>query len=146
MADSEFSQAPQSTQAERLVQLRRDKGMTAEQLAQAMTAAGAKVSRGAISNWERGTNGIVSSKLPTLARILGCSEGYLLRGDLQNDMDSVANSNQPINSHNKNETPTSTANSQPNPMSGHSMNPNKKSDKLQNVCYDIRDLILKTAN
>lgn len=45
MADSEFSQAPQSTQAERLVQLRRDKGMTAEQLAQAMTAAGAKVSR-----------------------------------------------------------------------------------------------------
>ena len=159
MADSEFSQAPQSTQAERLVQLRRDKGMTAEQLAQAMTAAGAKVSRGAISNWERGTNGIVSSKLPTLAGILGCSEGYLLRGDLQNDMDSVANSNQPINSYNtantynKNETPrqqsvspTSTANSQPNPMSGHSMNPIKKSDKLQNVCYDIRGPLLQTAN
>ena len=159
MADSEFSQTSQSTQAERLVQLRRDKGMTAEQLAQAMTAAGAKVSRGAISNWERGTNGIVSSKLPTLARILGCSEGYLLRGDLQNDMDSVANSNQPINSynktnnHNKNETPrqqsvahTSTANSQPNPMSGHSMNPIKKSDKLQNVCYDIRGPLLQTAN
>ena len=159
MADSEFSQTSQSTQAERLVQLRRDKGMTAEQLAQAMTAAGAKVSRGAISNWERGTNGIVSSKLPTLARILGCSEGYLLRGDLQNDMDSVANSNQPIisdnktNTHNKNETPrqqivspTSTANSQPNPMSGHSMNPIKKSDKLQNVCYDIRGPLLQTAN
>lgn len=159
MADSEFSQAPQSTQAERLVQLRRDKGLTAEQLAQAMTAAGAKVSRGAISNWERGTNGIVSSKLPTLARILGCSEGYLLRGDLQNDMDSVANSNQPINSynktnnHNKNETPrqqsvspTSTANLQPNPISGHSMNPIKKSDKLQNVCYDIRGPLLQTAN
>lgn len=159
MADSEFSQALQSTQAERLVQLRRDKGMTAEQLAQAMTAAGAKVSRGAISNWERGTNGIVSSKLPTLARILGCSEGYLLRGDLQNDMDSVANSNQPINSynktnnHNKNETPrqqsvthTSTANLQPNPISGHSMNPIKKSDKLQNVCYDIRGPLLQTAN
>ncbi|WP_457858528.1 aminotransferase class I/II-fold pyridoxal phosphate-dependent enzyme [Psychrobacter pulmonis] len=159
MADSEFSQAPQSTQAERLVQLRRDKGMTAEQLAQAMTAAGAKVSRGAISNWERGTNGIVSSKLPTLARILGCSEGYLLRGDLQNDIDSVANSNQPIisdnktNIHNKNETPrqqsvspTSTANLQPNPISGHSMNPIKKSDKLQNVCYDIRGPLLQTAN
>ncbi|WP_333613554.1 aminotransferase class I/II-fold pyridoxal phosphate-dependent enzyme [Psychrobacter sp.] len=159
MADSEFSQAPQNTQAERLVQLRRDKGMTAEQLAQAMTAAGAKVSRGAISNWERGTNGIVSSKLPTLARILGCSEGYLLRGDLQNDMDSVANSNQPIhpynktNNHNKNETPrqqsvspTSTANLQPNPISGHSMNPIKKSDKLQNVCYDIRGPLLQTAN
>lgn len=71
------------TQAERLIQLRRDKGLTAEQLAQLMTEAGAKVSRGAISNWERGTNGIVSSKLPTLARILGCSEGYLLRGELQ---------------------------------------------------------------
>ena len=159
MADSEFSQTSQSTQAERLVQLRRDKGMTAEQLAQAMTAAGAKVSRGAISNWERGTNGIVSSKLPTLARILGCSEGYLLRGDLQNDMDSVSNSNQPIisdnktNIHNKNETPrqqsvspTSTANLQPNPISGHSMNPIKKSDKLQNVCYDIRGPLLQTAN
>lgn len=159
MADSEFSQTSQSMQAERLVQLRRDKGMTAEQLAQAMTAAGAKVSRGAISNWERGTNGIVSSKLPTLARILGCSEGYLLRGDLQNDMDSVANSNQSINSynttnnHNKNETPrqqsvthTSTANLQPNPISGHSMNPIKKSDKLQNVCYDIRGPLLQTAN
>jgi alanine-synthesizing transaminase len=159
MSDSEFSQTSQSMQAERLVQLRRDKGMTAEQLAQAMTAAGAKVSRGAISNWERGTNGIVSSKLPTLARILGCSEGYLLRGDLQNDMDSVANSNQPINSynttniHNKNETPgqqsvapTSTANLQPNPISGHSMNPIKKSDKLQNVCYDIRGPLLQTAN
>lgn len=159
MSDSEFSQTSQSMQAERLVKLRRDKGMTAEQLAQAMTAAGAKVSRGAISNWERGTNGIVSSKLPTLARILGCSEGYLLRGDLQNDMDSVANSNQPINSynttniHNKNETPgqqsvapTSTANLQPNPISGHSMNPIKKSDKLQNVCYDIRGPLLQTAN
>lgn len=159
MSDSEFSQTSQSMQAERLVQLRRDKGMTAEQLAQAMTAAGAKVSRGAISNWERGTNGIVSSKLPTLARILGCSEGYLLRSDLQNDMDSVANSNQPINSynttniHNKNETPgqqsvapTSTANLQPNPISGHSMNPIKKSDKLQNVCYDIRGPLLQTAN
>ena len=159
MADSEFPKTPQNTQAERLVQLRRDKGMTAEQLAQAMTAAGAKVSRGAISNWERGTNGIVSSKLPTLARILGCSEGYLLRGDLQNEIDSVANSNQSINSynttntHNKNETPTpqsvaptSTANSQPNPISGHSMNLIKKSDKLQNVCYDIRGPLLQTAN
>ena len=116
MADSEFSQAPQSTQAERLVQLRRDKGMTAEQLAQAMTAAGAKVSRGAISNWERGTNGIVSSKLPTLARILGCSEGYLLRGELQsaansdididNNIASDANSTQSISAHNKNTAPS----------------------------------------
>ena len=168
MADSKELQANKGTQAERLVQLRRDKGMTAEQLAQAMTAAGAKVSRGAISNWERGTNGIVSSKLPTLARILGCSEGYLLRGELQNaansdiDIDnniaSDANSTQSINAHNKNAasskqvsnaqpmTNQAAPHSQNNPMSGHSMNTIKKSDKLQNVCYDIRGPLLQTAN
>ena len=166
MADSKELQASKSTQAERLVQLRRDKGMTAEQLAQAMTAAGAKVSRGAISNWERGTNGIVSSKLPTLARILGCSEGYLLRGELQSEANSdiesnIASnldSNQNINANNKNAASSKQVNaaqpmtnqaaphSQNNPMSGHSMNTIKKSDKLQNVCYDIRGPLLQTAN
>ncbi|MBB3106350.1 alanine-synthesizing transaminase [Psychrobacter luti] len=164
MADSKESQASKGTQAERLVQLRRDKGMTAEQLAQAMTAAGAKVSRGAISNWERGTNGIVSSKLPTLARILGCSEGYLLRGELQSganvnsNVNSDADSTQRINTHNKNAAsskqvsnaqpmPNQAApNSQNNPMGGHSMNTIRKSDKLQNVCYDIRGPLLQTAN
>ncbi len=156
-----------STQAERLVQLRRDKGLTAEQLAQAMTAAGAKVSRGAISNWERGTNGIVSSKLPTLAHILGCSEGYLLRGELKNDSDNNKEVSKSAHSHNKNSqntssaqadkmrdsqinqtatTPTTDTNSQNNPMSGHTMNTIKKSDKLQNVCYDIRGPLLQTAN
>ena len=154
-----------STQAERLVQLRRDKGMTAEQLAQAMTAAGAKVSRGAISNWERGTNGIVSSKLPTLARLLGCSEGYLLRGELESDSksdddsDSISSDNdkavytgeQP-HSISQNTPTTATTSSTPrknspnNLMSGHSMNSIKKSDKLQNVCYDIRGPLLQTAN
>lgn len=160
MADSESLQAPQSTQAERLVQLRRDKGMTAEQLAQAMTAAGAKVSRGAISNWERGTNGIVSSKLPTLARILGCSEGYLLRGELEHEMNNGTDSTESMPANNKNKThaaqtapviatastPTPIRNSPNNPMRGHSMNPIKKSDKLQNVCYDIRGPLLQTAN
>ena len=168
MADSKELQASKSTQAERLVQLRRDKGMTAEQLAQAMTAAGAKVSRGAISNWERGTNGIVSSKLPTLARILGCSEGYLLRGELQSEANidiniesnitSNPDSNQNINADNKNAASSKQVNaaqpmtnqaaphSQNNPMSGHSMNTIKKSDKLQNVCYDIRGPLLQTAN
>ena len=159
------------TQAERLVQLRRDKGMTAEQLAQAMTAAGEKVSRGAISNWERGTNGIVSSKLPTLARILGCSEGYLLRGDLQSDINNDVDSSNLIQSNNKkiedaalsstqahsdtqlhthqsqiDTPPTTSVNTQNNLMSGQSMNTIKKSDKLQNVCYDIRGPLLKTAN
>ena len=153
-----------STQAERLVQLRRDKGMTAEQLAQAMTAAGAKVSRGAISNWERGTNGIVSSKLPTLARLLGCSEGYLLRGELESDSksdddsdsissddDKAVDAGEQPHSTSQN-TPTTTTSSTPhenspnNLMSGHSMNSIKKSDKLQNVCYDIRGPLLQTAN
>ncbi|MGP4733594.1 MULTISPECIES: aminotransferase class I/II-fold pyridoxal phosphate-dependent enzyme [unclassified Psychrobacter] len=159
-----------STQAERLVQLRRDKGFTAEQLAQAMTAAGAKVSRGAISNWERGTNGIVSSKLPTLARILGCSEGYLLRGDLNNEAIDADESTSSIerSKHQKLDTisPTqsgikttdaqsttpypaskgSKTNSTTNLKNGHAMNTIKKSDKLQNVCYDIRGPLLQTAN
>lgn len=158
-----------STQAERLVQLRRDKGFTAEQLAQAMTAAGAKVSRGAISNWERGTNGIVSSKLPTLARILGCSEGYLLRGEHQNDaansaastddqsqqhanLNSVMSASLPTDNKNKILVNTSASlsdtrqHSPNNAMNGHSMNTIKKSDKLQNVCYDIRGPLLQTAN
>ncbi|WP_406947589.1 aminotransferase class I/II-fold pyridoxal phosphate-dependent enzyme [Psychrobacter alimentarius] len=158
-----------STQATRLVQLRRDKGFTAEQLAQAMTAAGAKVSRGAISNWERGTNGIVSSKLPTLARILGCSEGYLLRGEHQNGATNSAASTDDQSQRNKNLNSTMTASVQtdnknkilanPSPstsdsrqhspnnaMNGHSMNTIKKSDKLQNVCYDIRGPLLQTAN
>lgn len=158
-----------STQAARLVQLRRDKGFTAEQLAQAMTAAGAKVSRGAISNWERGTNGIVSSKLPTLARILGCSEGYLLRGEHQNDAANGAASTDDhsqqhanlnsvmaasLQTDNKNKILVNTSaslsdtrqHSPNNAMNGHSMNTIKKSDKLQNVCYDIRGPLLQTAN
>jgi len=159
-----------STQAERLVRLRRDKGFTAEQLAQAMTAAGAKVSRGAISNWERGTNGIVSSKLPTLARILDCSEGYLLRGDLNNEaidtdestssversehqeLGTTSHTHPDIKTTDAQPTPTSTAdkgsktNSTTNSKNGHAMNTIKKSDKLQNVCYDIRGPLLQTAN
>ncbi len=169
-----------STQAERLVALRRAKGLTAAQLAKAMTDAGAKVSRGAISNWERGTNGIVSSKLPTLARLLGCSEGYLLRGDINNNehnssasTDSVGSQktdslqpkdNKQVNMTNINQTtsnvtlavPTDTqARSDSNTAtdkltSGNSGKGNngtlKKSDKLQNVCYDIRGPLLKAAN
>lgn len=158
------------TQAERLVQLRRDKGLTAEQLAQAMTEAGAKVSRGAISNWERGTNGIVSSKLPTLARLLGCSEGYLLRGDIKtNDenQDAISNdkvassldtqtSHQPF-TNSQEKTVSKEANStiqptdqQANPINkittgSNTMTSLKKSTKLQNVCYDIRGPLLQTA-
>ena len=156
-----------STQAQRLAQLRRQKGFTAEQLAQAMTAAGAKVSRGAISNWERGTNGIVSSKLPTLARILGCSEGYLLRGDLKDEVsdigaaasidhsahqdrespiDSLSNSQIKIQAAEAMTFDSTNNNSHTNSISDHAMNTIKKSDKLQNVCYDIRGPLLQTAN
>ncbi|WP_198336466.1 aminotransferase class I/II-fold pyridoxal phosphate-dependent enzyme [Psychrobacter celer] len=156
-----------STQAERLVQLRRDKGLTAEQLAQAMTAAGAKVSRGAISNWERGTNGIVSSKLPTLARILGCSEGYLLRGESAANTELPCPSSAPevvmaqsggqyraLDEHiSQSQKPISQADaamtqapSSTNQTSDPFMNTIKKSDKLQNVCYDIRGPLLQTAN
>ncbi len=158
-------------QAERLSQLRKKKGLTAEQLAQAMTESGAKVSRGAISNWERGTNGIVSSKLPTLARILGCSEGYLLRGDIKTDEQADTNVNEPADTNKptpslKNEpsnsvktqsastllTTDNTAKSQNiSPQhnaatDGNTMTELKKSTKLQNVCYDIRGPLLKTAN
>lgn len=156
-------------QAERLVQLRRNKGLTAQQLASAMTDAGAKVSRGAISNWERGTNGIVSSKLPTLARILGCSEGYLLRGD--NAMDNsdssstLINSDKPISIDTQVSAPhevnplasnpttemlhamkNNRAHSTYNTTDGKPMSELKKSTKLQNVCYDIRGPLLKAAN
>ncbi|WP_199508051.1 MULTISPECIES: aminotransferase class I/II-fold pyridoxal phosphate-dependent enzyme [unclassified Psychrobacter] len=131
-------------QAARLVRLRRDKGLTAEQLAQAMTEAGAKVSRGAISNWERGTNGIVSSKLPTLARLLGCTEGYLLRGEdaeiMPADTPAKASTAPTIF-----DTSSSSFLSQ-SATTGHAMKPLTKSTKLKNVCYDIRGPLLQTAN
>ena len=144
-------QSEYKAQGERLSKLRKAKGLTAEQLATAMTEAGSKVSRGAISNWERGINGIVSSKLPALATILGCSEGYLLRGELpdspSNSADysdslaaetQVSTNPQSSNQSTSNRTMTNTA---PTPA----RQPLKKSDKLQNVCYDIRGPLLKTA-
>lgn len=130
----------------RLQQLRKALSMSAEDVAQAMTAAGEKVSRGAISNWERGENGIVIAKLPRLAQVLQTTESYLLNGDdagqqpkQQTSATATASS---ISS-----TPTSS-----NRSSGTIMpqsNPRRtisKSDKLQNVCYDIRGPLLKAAN
>jgi len=160
-----FAQDQRLAQAERLVQLRRNKGLTAEQLAQAMTEAGARVSRGAISNWERGINGIVSSKLPTLARLLGCTEGYLLRGD--NDSDghepnpqsittdqnkpSLAHGNpsQQLDTHSNSYTTYQNKTPQDKKLQDKeetTMTELKKSEKLQNVCYDIRGPLLKMAN
>ena len=165
-----LSSSPPTNQAQRLIQLRKAKGLTTEQLAKQMTQAGAKVSRGAVSNWERGTNGIVSSKLPILAKILGCSESYLLTGE--NNLSALHHLASADNS-----TPTTiplavqkTPNStqiQPNqltpstilssaimsPMSplppisaSAPLRPLKKSAKLQNVCYDIRGPLLQLAN
>ncbi len=170
------AQTQRLSQAERLVELRRDKGLTAEQLAQAMTESGAKVSRGAISNWERGINGIVSSKLPTLARILGCTEGYLLRGDndgsshylnssaddsakkqtQQNDANGSIVSKKDLKQSNTYPDHTTmpvmkTNDEKSNPVKAYQekegtvMTTLKKSNKLQNVCYDIRGPLLKTA-
>ena len=149
-------------QGKRLNALRKETGMTAEQLAAKMTEAGAKVSRGAISNWERGVNGIVSSKLPTLASLLGCTEGYLLRGDLDNDVNNQVTqiltpshtvNEQTNHSHHSNSLTIQTTHS---PSQQHKStltmtiptprNPLKKSEKLQNVCYDIRGPLLRTAN
>ncbi len=114
-----------SAQGQRLFELRKAKGLTTAQLAEQMTQAGAKISRAGISNWERGLNGIVSSKLPILAKLLGCSESYLLSGE------TIASA------YSTSVSPTS---------EDTTMNLLKKSDKLQNVCYDIRGPLLQTAN
>ncbi|CAM4050517.1 aminotransferase class I/II-fold pyridoxal phosphate-dependent enzyme [Psychrobacter arenosus] len=152
-------------QGKRLNKLRKAKGLTAEQLATAMTEAGAKASRGAISNWERGINGIVSSKLPTLARILDCSEGFLLRGELaavtnteatvhpetragDANVANTATAKNVVSTHSGAVSSDDPANNLPSSMTNKSdpvMHTLKKSDKLQNVCYDIRGPLLKTA-
>lgn len=136
---------------ERLAQLRKAKGLTTQQLAEQMTAAGAKVSRAAISNWERGNNGIVSSKLPVLARLLGCSESFLLSGETAEKSDSS-----PIYSQTT-DTPlshdlTTTSQSSLSQISflsqdtgDNTMKPLKKSAKLANVCYDIRGPLLQMS-
>lgn len=130
-------------QGKRLTQLRKAKGLTAEQLAVLMTKSGSKVSRGAISNWERGINGIVSSKLPTLAKILDCTEGYLLRGELATSLQTKSNINNDLLSSTLNSNTGKKA--MPNAIKSPSRKLVKKSDKLQNVCYDIRGPLLKTA-
>lgn len=145
---AELNQQHSQQQAQRLTELRKVRGLTTEQLAEQMTAAGAKVSRGAISNWERGTNGIVSSKLPVLAKILGCSESYLLSGTpptmtLQTSIADVPT----VSTDNANTTHFSADSlTLPTASTGNPMKPLTKSTKLQNVCYDIRGPLLQMAN
>ncbi|MEC7118305.1 MAG: aminotransferase class I/II-fold pyridoxal phosphate-dependent enzyme [Pseudomonadota bacterium] len=132
--------AVRQQRGQRLQALRKACGFSAETLAQAMTNAGEKISRGAISNWERGENGIVISKLPTLARILNTTEHYILTGQAPSLPDH----------------PPQTTLETPSPselksiiMPHHQPRPHRpvvKSNKLQNVCYDIRGPLLKAAN
>ena len=167
---------------QRLTQLRKSKGLTTAELADLMTQAGAKVSRAAISNWERGSNGIVSNKLPVLASLLGCSESYLLSGTgVESHSHNVSVSTQALAAHTLNDTTVaqalsdanqanpwqgqtaqstataatnfqpnhSTPNPKPNPKPSSDVSTMKtlnKSNKLQNVCYDIRGPLLQTAN
>lgn len=155
-------------QGRRLSELRKQKGLTAEQLAKQMTQAGAKVSRGAISNWERGTNGIVAAKLPVLADILGCTVGFLLHGQPQTTQIhqievpqkinnasnasvtepsiSTTTSTLPISTQQPVKTLAQTIQPEVNHMKPLTTPELKKSDKLKNVCYDIRGPLLKTAN
>lgn len=164
---------------QRLLQRRKAKGLTTEQLAALMTEAGAKVSRAAISNWERGSNGIVSNKLPVLARLLDCSESYLLSGTpnipdattlqpsvplsptvaqspslgdaLLSHVSDAANARILVTSallQDKDcQTIFSDSTSNPFNLSRDvtTMKTLNKSNKLQNVCYDIRGPLLQTA-
>lgn len=118
---------------ERLAKLRKAKGLTTQALADQMTQAGAKVSRAAISNWERGNNGIVSSKLPVLARLLDCSESYLLSGDTQSPPQFLPS------------PPAIFQSAIFQPAMNPAMKTLQKSDKLANVCYDIRGPLLQLA-
>lgn len=128
-----------ATQGERLKQLRKYLGLSAQALADKLNAHGASVSRGAIANWECDKNGITSSKLPIVAQVLGTTENYLLTGNVSANT-TAKNSSQDIdlqddlpNSHNHSHKVAP-------------MKPLKKSAKLANVCYDIRGELLQTAN
>lgn len=95
-----------TTQGERLKQLRKSLGLSAQALADKLNAHGASVSRGAIANWECDKNGITSSKIPIVAQVLGTTENYLLTGNISTNP-TVNNASQEIdlqdnlpNSHN----------------------------------------------
>lgn len=126
-------------QGERLKQSRKALGLSAQELANRMTLAGATVSRGAIANWECGKNGIVSSKLPILAQVLGVSESYLLRGEPSVQSPNLPKTHHQHHQHDNNPSRYTT-------MPNQTIQPLKKSNKLANVCYDIRGELLQTAN
>ena len=63
--------------AERLKQIRKEKGLSQEDLAELLD-----VSRQAVSKWERGCGAPDISLLPALAAALGVEPGVFLQGDL----------------------------------------------------------------
>lgn len=157
------------TAGARLKWRRKQLGLSAEQLAKQMTAAGVPVSRGAIANWECDKNGIVSSKLPKLAELLKCSESYLLTGrplpvPVANIKDGFvstdADANTEPNTDDGMSNPSYISLSDLSPMPSAQLStkpttefimstqlqPLKKSKKLANVCYDIRGPLLQMAN
>lgn len=111
-------------QGQNLAKIRKSKGLSAQELADAMVEAGVQVSRGAISNWERGSNGITMSKLPILAQVLGCSTNDILGNELKHTIQDA---------------------DQTNLQATNMTFQIAKSDKLKDVCYDIRGPLLKTA-
>ncbi|WFF39381.1 aminotransferase class I/II-fold pyridoxal phosphate-dependent enzyme [Moraxella nasibovis] len=129
----------QKMQGIRLKQLRKSLGLSAQKLAQKLSEQGAQVSRGAIANWECGKNGIASNKLSILASVLNTTESYLLTGRHQ-----LVNDKQVIEKKD-NFNIISNSNSKADDMSQVNQ-PLKKSNKLANVCYDIRGELLQTAS
>lgn len=66
------------TTGEKLTALRKEKGITQEQMAEIM-----KVSRQSVSRWEMGVAFPETEKLIKLSRLLGCSIDFLLNNDVQ---------------------------------------------------------------
>ncbi|WP_323842694.1 aminotransferase class I/II-fold pyridoxal phosphate-dependent enzyme [Moraxella sp. Pampa] len=138
----------QKLQGKRLKQLRKQLGISANRLAHQLNEQGASVSRGAIANWECGKNGIASNKLPILAAVLNTTESYLLTGQGEPNATNTVNTTKNVQVTKKSLPFNHHTDIQANSMSqANQMNrPLKKSNKLANVCYDIRGELLQTAN
>lgn len=133
----------------RLRDLRKRKGWSADQLATALTEQGFPVSRAAISNWERGQNGIVLSRLPLLASLLDTTTAFLLDGSTGSTLPATVS---PLESAPLTDPASSdlSGKSIMAPVTPSTTHPAprtiQKSDKLQHVCYEIRGPLLKKAN
>ena len=128
-----------SAQGMRLRARRKALGLSASDLATRLGDMGVPVSRGAIANWECGKNGIVMSKLPALVAVLECSQSYLLTGETTSDTQRSPKCAHLLGNSTMNH-PSEVAKSDTKPKT---LN---KSQKLANVCYDIRGALLETAN